>query len=247
MNASVSEDEDFVVDLLMAEQAAKDEALLVATAPDYGQTADVPFKLRKQVIDELVQEKANLNTMSVKNGNTPLCQAVIREDVELIDYLINLGADLHTDASENSRHVAPLHLAAFSGRTHIMQHLLDKGAHLRHEDLTGATAFFYAAEGGACSAMKMLVEAGLSPSYRDRNGKSALCRIALDPDVDMETIDCLLSLLTDEGKVVPEILSAIKCMDDPDRNRKNRYVESVRYKTRLHLKDKLIGLGVPMD
>lgn len=93
----------------------------------------------------------------------------------------------------------------------------------------------------------MFAKAGLSPAYRDRSGKSALCRLALNPDVQVETLDCLLALFPDASTTISEILHAIKCMDDPDRNRQNRYVESARYKTRLHLKDKLLELGVESD
>lgn len=235
----VSENPDFVEDLLEAEKAQRNEALLFATAPDYGQVPDTDFKTRSSVIKELVSAGANINAVNDKNGNTPLCNAVIREDIALIDLLLSLGAALEIETPPASRHVSPLHLACFSGKVSIAQHLLDKGAKVSHEDHSGANALFYAAEGNALDALEWLVEKGLDLLGKDRFGKTPLARICVQPDAETDTIEKILSLHKAESDIKSDIEVAIAAIEDPARDRKNRYVEAQRYRTAQFLMERL--------
>ena len=227
--------DDLVADILLAENGARDEALLLATAPDYGQFEDGDFETRCAIIRELVHEGADINAVNLKNGNTPLCNAIVRNELNLVDYLLSLGALLEPDTKENTRHVAPFHLASWSNRTLMMEHLLLKGAKLDHQDPTGANALFYAAEAGAHDAMNFLAQQGVSPTHRDRRGHTALCRISLQDDVSTETLQKLLEMHATSQDRDDDIRLAISSLEDPKRDRQNRYVEAARYHTRSFL------------
>jgi ankyrin repeat protein len=229
--------DELIADILLAEQEARDDALLLSTAPNYGQIEEVDFASRQQVIRELVVEGADVNVVNKKNGNTPLCNAVIRNETALVDCLIQLGATIESDARGNERHVAPFHLASWSNRTDMMKHLIERGADIHHLDPTGANALFYASASGALEAMEMLFGLGLTPKHLDSQGRSALCRIVMEDDVAPQTIQKLLVMHKDQSEMEGDIQLAMACLDDPQRDRQNRYMEAARYRTRGVLQD----------
>jgi ankyrin repeat protein len=90
---------------------------------------------RPDVLDILVSAGAQLNITN-SSGNTPLCDAVKQNQLELADWLMAHGANVnHTNAAG----CTVLHLAAMSGNPELVEHLLQHGAALNATTPEGYT------------------------------------------------------------------------------------------------------------
>lgn len=86
------------------------------------------------------------------NGNTPLCNAICKGDVEAVKKFIEYGANVN----EKSNGRTPLMLAARYNNTEIIKLLLEKGASLSTKDEKGLTALKYAEASNAKEAVELL-------------------------------------------------------------------------------------------
>jgi hypothetical protein len=75
----------------------------------------------------LVAAGANVNHRIEPTGHTPLVNAIIAKDVELVQFLLESGASLKTKFRK-FRDCTPLHSAAISGNLRIVQLLMAHGA-----------------------------------------------------------------------------------------------------------------------
>jgi ankyrin repeat protein len=73
-------------------------------------------------------------------GNTPLCAAILKGDLDTVKKFIEYGADIN----EVSNGMTPLMFAARYNKTAIVKLLLDKGADKSVKDEKGNTAIKYA-------------------------------------------------------------------------------------------------------
>ena len=89
---------------------------------------------------------------------------------ESVDALLDLG---WSPSQSDGFGVTPLMVAAESGRTKMIGHLLRRGAHIEARDSYGQTALFYAARAeGAEEAVNVLLEAGATRDVVDDQGIS---------------------------------------------------------------------------
>lgn len=73
-------------------------------------------------------------------GDTPLKIAVVRQDLELVKFLLEYGANPNIQGEDNC---APLHHAAISENLEIVQLLLTHGASIDALDIYGVTPAGY--------------------------------------------------------------------------------------------------------
>ena len=102
--------------------------------------------------------------MKDRLGNTALHAATERNQIEMAELLIDLGADLN---SENKNGMTPLMIAARHGNATLVKALLAKGANARKTDFTGRDAVSWAQESRRPAVVQMLQRAAvaaLSPS-----------------------------------------------------------------------------------
>ncbi len=71
-----------------------------------------------------------------KWGYTLLHDAVVTERLEIVEYLLQQGADVNT---KNLKRSTPLHDAAFKGRVELVRFLLAKGADANAQDISNNT------------------------------------------------------------------------------------------------------------
>ena len=87
--------------------------------------------------------------------NTPLCQAIVKGDLEAVKKFIEYGADVN----ESTQGLTPLMLAARYNRTDIVKVLLENGARKDIKDDRGFDAIKYAELSKATDALALLKKA----------------------------------------------------------------------------------------
>ena len=107
-----------------------------------------------------------------KNNLTPLFWASQSASGEFIETLIDLGADVNAQRTDDK--VAPLYLAAACNNYVAVDILLKHGADVGHLN-TSKTAGLHACAGkGSLSVSRLLIDSGCDINLRDNTGKTAL-------------------------------------------------------------------------
>ena len=99
-----------------------------------------------------VNTKSENRTITINRTVTPLCQAVIKGDLETVKKMIEFGSDIN----EASNGMTPLMFAARYNNVEMIQFLIDKGANITAKDTKGYTALKYAELSGAKEATAYL-------------------------------------------------------------------------------------------
>ncbi len=145
-----------------AEAAARRDAPLVEAV----KAADVDA-VRALVGDPAVDVDA-----AAADGATALHWAVHRDDVRLVEVLLEAGADV---AAANRYGVQPISLAAENGSAAVVGALLDAGADPNATLRGGETALMTAARTGDAATVRALLVRGADPNARDGfRGQTAL-------------------------------------------------------------------------
>jgi ankyrin repeat protein len=193
------------------QQRAPQEAAALAAAAAHGQTAIVELLLdHKPHIDALGRAFA----LAAANGQPQLARllwdrgakaaqrqsAALHEAaanhrepeaamVSCVQLLLDLGADIHRADGPNAW--TPLHQAAASGHTAVVQALLQRGADPRLPDKEGGTPLYWAAGTGRREAAAALLDQGADANARAHDGTTPLWRAAYNNDPAM--VELLLS------------------------------------------------------
>ena len=94
------------------------------------------------------------------DGFTPLHEAAIRGQLEVVQFLIERGAKFDTTATGHWSGKTPLHSAAREGKKDVVQLLLDRGAGINKPDTDGFTPLHEAAICGHTEVVQFLIERG---------------------------------------------------------------------------------------
>ncbi|MBF0280724.1 MAG: ankyrin repeat domain-containing protein [SAR324 cluster bacterium] len=106
-----------------------------------------------------------------ENGRTALTWAAFKGNLELLQKLTNLHADVE---SVDNAGMSPLMYASIEGNPEIVTWLLDHGSTINRSDLKGKTPLILAAVYGKSKVVKILLDYGANPLLRDHNGMTAL-------------------------------------------------------------------------
>lgn len=105
------------------------------------------------------------------NGETALMQAVINNNVEIVELLIKKRADMN---AKNDDGYTALIIASFKGYTDIMNLLIGKGADMNAKNNNGETALMLASLNDQGEAVKMLIKKGADVNAANNKGETAL-------------------------------------------------------------------------
>lgn len=105
-----------------------------------------------------------------ETGRTPLHWACRGVHLEIVEYLIENGADVNARDNNN---ITPLHSLAFRGQTDCIELLIKNGVDIGTKDASGLDALFYAAYGGQKGATEVLIRNGATINTRNKNGLTA--------------------------------------------------------------------------
>jgi ankyrin repeat protein len=135
----------------------------------------------------LATHKADLNLLSDnKRQQSALHLAILNHHVKLVDFLLNQGADIH---SQDAKNTMPLGMAAESGNIEMMEYLMSKGA-----DIMKSRALFHAAAcGKSIEPLKLLISKGADINMPDSAGYTPLF-----PAISAYSLDNV-KLLLDSG------------------------------------------------
>ena len=136
------------------------------------------------------------------HNHTALHKAVVKQHTEVVQVLIDAGADVNAHNIEGLHYTA-LHTAVVNKRTEVVQILIDAGADIDAQNNEGrSTPLHSACSEGALEVVKMLLEAGAGVRVADNDGCTCLhfaaCLghtetvrylVAL-PEVDVNHADC---------------------------------------------------------
>ncbi|KAL8713738.1 MAG: hypothetical protein Q9220_002264 [cf. Caloplaca sp. 1 TL-2023] len=82
-----------------------------------------------------------------------------------------------------------LHVAAWFGLTYVIQHLLEQGLNINHQDLdNGQTPLIFACRRGNSAALSLLLQRGASVNLRSRSGSTALFEAVVSNHVEVVAI-----------------------------------------------------------
>lgn len=95
------------------------------------------------------------STEIVNYGNSPLCNAILKGDLDAVKKFVEYGSDVN----ETSNGLTPLMFAARYNKVEIIKYLLEKGADKKTQDASGNTALKYAENSKSMEAAAFLKQA----------------------------------------------------------------------------------------
>ncbi|NLE64963.1 MAG: tetratricopeptide repeat protein [Elusimicrobia bacterium] len=150
-------------------------------------------------------------------GMTPLYTAVTNKNAEMVQFLLEHGADPNKTTGAMVMGISPLGGAIWKGYTEIVQILLQKGADVNlASPVNQFTPILYCGAYGNAEIAKMLVDAGADVTARDNKGKTAV-----DYAVEYKKYEVLAVLrkagvpVSYTGEKKTDIIMAIVAEDKP--------------------------------
>eukprot|EP01128_Nolandella_sp_AFSM9_P007429 TRINITY_DN4068_c0_g1_i1.p1 TRINITY_DN4068_c0_g1~~TRINITY_DN4068_c0_g1_i1.p1 ORF type:complete len:338 (+),score=103.87 TRINITY_DN4068_c0_g1_i1:1084-2097(+) len=145
----------------------------------------------KQMIEFLLQSKANVNAASL--SSSPLHEAVRQHDPSIVDIILKAGADVNiqTDGGKT-----PLHCAAQEEQPEIFDMLVAKRAKASIHNDADTTLLHFAASVDSRTIMEKSLAQKVDPNSRNRNGKTPL-HVAVEKN-NLDSIRLLLNAGADK-------------------------------------------------
>ncbi|KAM0215338.1 hypothetical protein ACHAQI_003122 [Fusarium lateritium] len=134
----------------------------------YEDLADALFTGNVEVAKTLINNNFNI---VMKYGWTPLHLSVFYNSVQVTEYLIENGANIHATRDNGN---TPLHVSACNGHEAVTRHLLKKGAPIEATTDLGYTPLHVAAHKGYHIVAKVLLESGADIEAKDKWGRTSL-------------------------------------------------------------------------
>lgn len=139
-------------------------------------------------IQTLLDQGADINTEF--ETQTPLCLAASDGNIEMVEYLINAGADVN---KANVKGVTPLMFATISKHGEVASLLIDKNADINAMDWFKNTALYFAVNKNDVSTARLLLERGADINARNAYGSPLIYEA-----IQMRSVQ-MASLLIENG------------------------------------------------
>jgi hypothetical protein len=127
-----------------------------------------------EVVRALLSRNDVLRYINAKDniGATPLHDASMKGRTEVVNLLIEKGADIHV---KNKNGYTALHYASMKGRTEVVNLLIEKGADINVKNNNGLTPLCWASRNGLTEVVNLLIEKGADIHVKeDNNGRTPL-------------------------------------------------------------------------
>jgi len=127
-------------------------------------------------VREIIEKDPSQINIQDGSGWTPLHLASGKGHIEIVEYLLNHGADTELENSHGER---PLWLAAKFGRYETIKTLLEHGATVNHKDKHGRAALHDAAMWSGEKVINLLISYGADVNARDEHQSTPLHQAAM--------------------------------------------------------------------
>ncbi len=127
-------------------------------------------------VKALLEGDSGLLNARATDGKTAMLSAAYMGNVEVVEYLLDAGADINARTNSNS---VALHGAGYYGRDEVAKLLIARGADLNAANAYGFTPLLSACAGGRTAVARMLIEAGADITARNQEGAGPLLFAAL--------------------------------------------------------------------
>ena len=134
----------------------------------------------------LIKLKPDTINTKNQNGFTPLILACYYRQKNIVELLINQGANLETDSPEGPALLA----AVYRGDVEIANLILSQKANLNVTNSEGTTALMFAVMAGNLEMVKLLLNNGADKNKLSKHGHTAL---TLAKKYDFKEIEIILS------------------------------------------------------
>jgi ankyrin repeat protein len=124
-----------------------------------------------QRVKLLLADSKDPNQADRNGGRTPMHWAVRNNNVEIVDLLIEAGADVNKGDQAGK---TPLSHAAESGKVDMTKKLIEAGSDVNKRDLVGGNSVLWAAGLGSAETLEIVVNAGGQVDVKDINGLTPL-------------------------------------------------------------------------
>ncbi len=186
-------------------------AAFAATNP----LADAIRSGQKNAANDLIAKKSPAIHSAEADGSTPLLWAANKNDLDLVQKLLQAGANPNV---KNSLGSAPLLEAVFNANTAMVKALLDAGADANIAGADGQTPLMLIARTGDVEAAKLLLAKGANPNTKEAQrgqtalmwaaaaSEAAMVRALLDGGADpnaQSTLDLMTPLVSAEPRAQP--------------------------------------------
>jgi ankyrin repeat protein len=114
---------------------------------------------RFDVMCFLLEQGADINGSNAERGFSPLQLAILRQNLQIVKYLIERDADVNL-RTRDGWNMTAVHLATISGNLEILDCLIEAGANLNALDRNGSTALHWAVANDNTALALNLVERG---------------------------------------------------------------------------------------
>ena len=122
------------------------------------------------VAEYLLQHGADIH-LDNKYGYTPLMQAVMRNDPNMVNMLLDKGARI--DQKNFYTELTPLMMAVDNGSLEMVELLLARKANLNLQDERGRSALMHASAARQPKIAQRLLQAGADATLKDKQGRTA--------------------------------------------------------------------------
>src|SRR5258708_22890506 len=120
----------------------------------------------------IVEHSQDVNACGIDiDGETPLHVASNQGDVELVQVLLEHGADIEAQDDYGS---TPIHLASFFGEVELVQVLLEHGAEIEARDNRRCTPIHLASDCGDVELVQLFLKQGADAEARDEDDGNPL-------------------------------------------------------------------------
>jgi ankyrin repeat protein len=140
----------------------------------YSELHMAPF-MEMEEVERTIQISDNTNLRKINardhNGNTPIIWAAAQGKFEVVELLIDQGADVKI---QNFAGETALFMAAAEGYDQICRLLVEHGANPNQKNLDGATPAHIAAAGGHIAVLEVLATHGAYMNQQDDEGDTPL-------------------------------------------------------------------------
>lgn len=109
-----------------------------------------------------------------KELKTPLIQVIEKGNIQMVQFLLNMGANPNKSTLIGGR--TPIMIALFRGYIQIASLLIDKGASLIAVDVNKMAPVHYAVDSNNIDSIKFCVSQGCNVNVQDNKGWSPLLR-----------------------------------------------------------------------